>query len=44
MAHPQLDNLVRIGRLKNEPAADAEIEGMFISGGCFDSNKVDCRY
>ena len=42
MTHPQLDNLVRIGRLKSEPA-DAAIEGMFISGGHFDSNKVGCR-
>lgn len=32
MTHPQLDNLVRIGRLKSEPAADAEIEGLVRSG------------
>ena len=32
MTHPQLDNLVRIGRLKNEPSADAEIEGLVRSG------------
>lgn len=32
MAHPQLDNLVRIGRLKNEPAADEEIQGLVRSG------------
>lgn len=32
MTHPQLDNLVRIGRLKSEPAADEEIEGLVRSG------------
>lgn len=32
MTHPQLDNLVRIGRLKNEPPVDAEIEGLVRSG------------
>ena len=32
MTHPQLDNLVRIGRLKSEPAADEEIEGLIRSG------------
>ena len=28
MSHPQLDNLVRIGQLKAEPPADAEIQGL----------------
>lgn len=32
MAPQQLDNLVRIGRLKNEPAADEEIQGLVRSG------------
>ena len=32
MTHPQLDNLVRISRLKSEPAADEEIEGLVRSG------------
>lgn len=32
MTHPQLDNLARIGRLKSEPAVDAEIEGLVRSG------------
>ena len=32
MTHPQLDNLVRIGRLKSEPAVDEEIEGLIRSG------------
>ena len=32
MAHPQLDNLVRIGQLKTEPAAEEEIEGLLRSG------------
>ncbi len=32
MTHPQLDNLVRIGRLKSESAADKEIEGLVRSG------------
>ena len=32
MTHPQLDNLVRIGRLKSKPAADAEIESLVRSG------------
>lgn len=32
MTHPQLDNLARIGRLKSEPAADAEIAGLIRSG------------
>ena len=32
MAHPQLDNLVRIGQLKTEPAAEGEIEGLLSSG------------
>lgn len=32
MTHPQLDNLVRIGRLKSEPTVDAEIEGLVRSG------------
>ena len=30
--HPQLDNLVRVGRLKSEPTVDAEIEGLVRSG------------
>ena len=32
MSHPQLDNLVRIGRLKTEPAAESEIQGLLRSG------------
>ena len=32
MANPQLDNLVRIGQLKVEPAAGEEIEGLVRSG------------
>lgn len=32
MTHPQLDNLVRIGRLKSEPPADEEIAGLVRSG------------
>ena len=32
MGHPQLDNLVRIGRLKVEPAAENEIRGLVRSG------------
>ena len=32
MANPQLDNLVRIAKLKAEPAAEEEIEGLFRSG------------
>lgn len=32
MTQPQLDNLVRIGRLKTEPAAAEEIEGLVRSG------------
>ncbi len=32
MTHPQLDNLVRIGQLKTEPAAEGEIEGLLRSG------------
>lgn len=32
MAHPQLDNLVRIGRLKAESAAEGEIQGLVRSG------------
>lgn len=32
MSHPQLDNLVRIGQLKAEPPADAEIQGLLRSG------------
>ena len=34
MANPQLDNLVRVGQLKLEPAANKEIEGLFRSGTC----------
>ena len=32
MANPQLDNLVRVGQLKLEPAAQEEIEDLFRSG------------
>ena len=32
VAQPQLDNLVRIGRLKTEPAAREEIQGLVRSG------------
>ena len=32
MSHPQLDNLVRIGQLKVEPAAAGELEGLVRSG------------
>jgi len=32
MPHEQLDNLVRIGKLKAEPASDREIEGLIKSG------------
>ena len=32
MTQPQLDNLVRIGQLKTEPAAVEEIEGLVRSG------------
>ena len=32
MANLQLDNLVRAGQLKSEPAAEEEIEGLFRSG------------
>lgn len=32
MTHPQLDNLVRIGKLKPEPATPAEIAGLLRSG------------
>ena len=32
MTHPQLDNLVRVGRLKREPAADEETYGLVRSG------------
>lgn len=32
MSHPQLDNLVRIGQLKAEPAEEAEYEGLLRSG------------
>ena len=32
MSHPQLDNLVRIGRLKAEPAAESELQGSLRSG------------
>ncbi len=32
MSHPQLDNLVRIGSLKAEPAAEAELAGLVQSG------------
>ena len=32
MTHPERDNLVRIGRLKAEPAAEGEIRGLLRSG------------
>ncbi len=32
MPHPQLDNLVRIGQLKTEQAAEGETEGLLRSG------------
>ena len=32
MNHPQLDNLVRIGRLKAELAAESELQGLVRSG------------
>ena len=32
MSHPSLDNLVRIGRLKAEPAAVSELRGLVRSG------------
>jgi len=32
MSHPQLDNLVRVGKLKPEPAADTELRGLVGSG------------
>ena len=32
MSHPQLDNLVRIGQLKVEPAAAGELTGLVRSG------------
>ena len=32
MSHPQLDNLVRIGQLKTEPAAESELQGLVRSG------------
>ena len=32
MSHPQLDSLVRIGKLKTEPAAESELRGLVISG------------
>jgi hypothetical protein len=32
MAHRELDNLVRIGKLKPEPAAQAELAGLLRSG------------
>ena len=32
MSHPPLDNLVRIGRLKAEPAAESELQGLLRSG------------
>ncbi len=32
MPHPQLDNLVKIGYLKIEPAAEAELDGLLRSG------------
>lgn len=32
MSHPQLDNLVRIGKLKTELPSDAEIQGLLRSG------------
>ena len=32
MGHPQLDNLTRIGKLKVEPAAESELQGLIRSG------------
>lgn len=32
MTHQQLDNLVKIGQLKTEPPADAELQGLLRSG------------
>ena len=32
MSHPQLDNLVRVGKLKPEPAADTDLRGLVGSG------------
>jgi len=32
MGHPQLDNLVRIGKLKTEPATQGELTGLIASG------------
>ena len=32
MSHPQLDNLVRVGQLKAEPAAESELQGLVRSG------------
>lgn len=32
MSHPQLDNLVRIGKLKAEPPGQGELEGLVRSG------------
>ena len=32
MSHPQLDNLVRIGKLKAEPPVQEELEGLVRSG------------
>lgn len=32
MSSPELDNLVRIGKLKQEPPADAELTGLLRSG------------
>ncbi|MDJ0863185.1 MAG: hypothetical protein QNJ82_13240 [Gammaproteobacteria bacterium] len=32
MSHPQLDNLVRIGKLKTEPPGQEELEGLVRSG------------
>ena len=32
MSYPQLDNLVRIGQLKAEPASEAECQGLLRSG------------
>ena len=32
MSHPQLDNLVRIGKLKAEPPSEAEYQGLLRSG------------
>ena len=32
MGHPQLDNLVRVGSLREEPPANAELQGLLQSG------------